>query len=64
MNLKKNAKKLIIGGVAVAAVVIGVVSLNANAALHVKSFTVTKADFTKVTEFNSNVRSDLSKLMI
>ena len=61
MNLKKNAKRLIIGGVAVAAVVIGVVSLNANAALHVKSFMVTKSDFTKVTEFNSNVRSNSSK---
>lgn len=61
MNLKKNAKRLIIGGVAVAAVVIGVVSLNANAALHVKSFTVTKSDFKKVTEFNSNVRSDFSR---
>ena len=61
MNLKKNVKRFIIGGAAVAAVVIGVVSLKANAALHVRSFMVAKSDFTKVTEFNSNVRSDLSK---
>ena len=40
MNLKKNVKRFIIGGAAVAAVVIGVVSLKANAALHVRSFMV------------------------
>ncbi len=61
MNLKKNVKKLVIGGVLVAATVITVVSVKANALIRVRSYTVSNGDFTKITSFNSNVRSNEMK---
>ena len=61
MNLKKNVKKLVIGGAVVAAAVITAVSVKANALIHVNSYTVANGDFTKINSFNSNVRSNETK---
>ena len=61
MKLTKEKKKLIAIGAPVIAAVIGFVSINANAALCVKSYTVQRASLSSITELNSNVQTNNTK---
>ena len=61
MELLKNKKKMIAIGAVAAAAVIGFVSINANAALNVKSYTVERANLSSITELNSNVQTNNTK---
>lgn len=62
MNLAQNKKKVtVISLIAVAALAVGGVSINANAAIKVNSYTAAVGNLNRVTEINGNVVSDRSE---
>ncbi len=58
MELLKSKKKMIAIGASAIAVIIGVVSISANAALRVDSYTVARGSLSSISELNSTVQTN------
>ncbi|MCR4754202.1 MAG: efflux RND transporter periplasmic adaptor subunit [Lachnospiraceae bacterium] len=58
MEFIKNRKKMIALGAAILALVIGLVSISAHAALSVSSYTVARGSLSSVTELNSTIQTN------